>query len=40
MAAALPYCDAFLSGHSYTALQSLVGVIADDSGPTKRKRKN
>lgn len=38
MAAALPFCDAFVSGHSYTALQSLVGAIADDSAPTSRKR--
>ncbi len=39
MAAALPFCDAFLSGHSYTALQSLVGVIADDSTPLSERRK-
>ena len=37
MAAALPYCDAFVSGHSYRALQDLVRVIADDSDPISRK---
>lgn len=39
MAAALPFCDAFVSGHSYTALQDLVGVIADDNTRTSGKRK-
>lgn len=34
MAAALPYCDAFVSGHTYTALQDLVRVIADDTVPS------
>lgn len=38
MAAALPYCDAFVSGHSYAALQDLVRVIADDTSPATRKR--
>lgn len=33
MAAALPYCDAFVSGHTYSALQELVGVIAEDPAP-------
>jgi uncharacterized protein with von Willebrand factor type A (vWA) domain len=31
MAAALPYCDAFLSGHSLSALREVVDVIADAS---------
>jgi hypothetical protein len=30
MAAALPYCDAFVSGHSYSALQELVHAIGAD----------
>jgi uncharacterized protein with von Willebrand factor type A (vWA) domain len=38
MAAALPYCDAFISGHSYSALHELAGVVADDSTPSRRKR--
>lgn len=38
MAAALPYCDAFVSGHSYRALEDLVRVIADDTAPSQRKR--
>jgi uncharacterized protein len=38
MAAALPYCDAFVSGHNYSALQELVRVIADDSEPSRKKR--
>ncbi|MEZ3160526.1 VWA domain-containing protein [Microbacterium sp. BWT-B31] len=38
MAAALPYCDAFVSGHTYTALQDLVRVIADEGATTTRKR--
>ncbi|QAY72354.1 VWA domain-containing protein [Agromyces protaetiae] len=33
MAAALPYCDAFVSGHSYSALHELVRAIADDEAP-------
>jgi uncharacterized protein with von Willebrand factor type A (vWA) domain len=32
MAAALPYCDAFVSGHSYGALEQVVTAIRDD-GP-------
>ncbi len=32
MAAALPYCDAFVSGHSYRALAELAAAIRDD-GP-------
>ncbi|MFC4244299.1 VWA domain-containing protein [Gryllotalpicola reticulitermitis] len=30
MAAALPYCDAFVSGHSFAALRELVAVIAEE----------
>ena len=30
MAAALPYCDAFVSGHSYTALQEVAAAIRAD----------
>ncbi len=30
MAAALPYADAFVSGHSFTALQDLVRALGDD----------
>jgi hypothetical protein len=28
MRAALPYCDAFVSGHSFAALQEVVAAIA------------
>jgi uncharacterized protein with von Willebrand factor type A (vWA) domain len=38
MAAALPYCDAFVSGHNYAALQTLVRLIADETAPASRKR--
>jgi uncharacterized protein with von Willebrand factor type A (vWA) domain len=38
MAAALPYCDAFVSGHSFDALQELVRAIADDGSHTMGKR--
>ncbi|MGZ4541116.1 MAG: vWA domain-containing protein [Blastococcus sp.] len=30
MAAALPYCDAFVSGHSLAALERVVAVVRDD----------
>ena len=30
MAAALPYCDAFVSGHSLAALEQVVAAVADD----------
>jgi uncharacterized protein with von Willebrand factor type A (vWA) domain len=30
MAAALPYCDAFVSGHSYAALQDVARAIRAD----------
>lgn len=30
MAAALPYCDAFVSGHSFAALEQLVAAVAED----------
>ena len=32
MAAALPYCDAFVSGHSLAALERVVAAVRDDSG--------
>jgi len=32
MAAALPYCDAFVSGHSLAALERVVAVVRDDLG--------
>jgi uncharacterized protein with von Willebrand factor type A (vWA) domain len=31
MAAALPYCDAFVSGHSLAALEEVVRAVADDT---------
>jgi uncharacterized protein with von Willebrand factor type A (vWA) domain len=34
MAAALPYCDAFISGHSYTALTEVAAAIRGDGRPT------
>lgn len=34
MAAALPYCDAFVSGHSYSALHELIRAIGEDVVPT------
>ncbi|GAA4181500.1 vWA domain-containing protein [Gryllotalpicola koreensis] len=37
MAAALPYCDAFVSGHSFAALHELVRVIAADEPYRKRR---
>ena len=33
MAAALPYCDAFVSGHSYTALAEMAAAIRGDGPP-------
>jgi hypothetical protein len=39
MAAALPHCDAFVSGHSYTALQELVRAIGDDTVQASRDRR-
>jgi uncharacterized protein with von Willebrand factor type A (vWA) domain len=35
MAAALPYCDAFVSGHSVTALEQVVAAVADNSAPPR-----
>jgi uncharacterized protein with von Willebrand factor type A (vWA) domain len=32
MAAALPYCDAFVSGHSLAALEQVVAAVRDDAG--------
>jgi uncharacterized protein with von Willebrand factor type A (vWA) domain len=38
MAAALPYCDAFVSGHSLAALEEVVAAVgADDSWHDERK---
>jgi uncharacterized protein len=31
MAAALPYCDAFVSGHSLAALEDVVRAVGDDT---------
>jgi len=36
MAAALPYCDAFVSGHSLAALERVVAVVRDDLTPPPR----
>jgi uncharacterized protein len=30
MAAALPFCDAFVSGHSVAALEQVVAAVAED----------
>ena len=30
MAAALPFCDAFVSGHSLAALEDVVAAVRDD----------
>jgi uncharacterized protein with von Willebrand factor type A (vWA) domain len=38
MAAALPYCDAFVSGHSYTALTEVAAAIRG-KGQTSRERR-
>ncbi len=35
MAAALPYCDAFVSGHSYEALEEVAAAIRSDSGTSR-----
>jgi uncharacterized protein len=32
MAAALPYCDAFVSGHSMAALEQVVAAVREDAG--------
>lgn len=37
MAAALPHCDEFLSGHSFSALSRVVDTIADSSGRHPRR---
>jgi uncharacterized protein with von Willebrand factor type A (vWA) domain len=34
MAAALPYCDAFVSGHSYTALAEVAAAIRGEGQPS------
>jgi uncharacterized protein len=34
MRAALPYCDAFVSGHSLAALEQVVSAVAEEhAGP-------
>jgi uncharacterized protein len=33
MAAALPYCDAFVSGHDLAALERVVAAVRDDLAP-------
>lgn len=38
IAAALPYCDAFVSGHSYTALAELAAAIRGDDPPVPAGR--
>ena len=35
MAAALPYCDAFVSGHSYRALAEVAAAIRGDGPPSQ-----
>ena len=38
MAAALPYCDAFVSGHSYTALTEVAAAIRGDGHSSLERR--
>ncbi|MET1022396.1 MAG: VWA domain-containing protein [Arthrobacter sp.] len=40
MAAALPYCDAFVSGHSYTALAEVADAIRGHGRPSLKGRGN
>ncbi|HEX9086056.1 MAG TPA: VWA domain-containing protein [Arthrobacter sp.] len=40
MAAALPYCDAFVSGHNYTALAEVAAAIRGDGQPLCKERGN
>ncbi|WP_310056563.1 vWA domain-containing protein [Arthrobacter ginsengisoli] len=40
MAAALPYCDAFVSGHSYTALAEVAAAIRGEVRPPRTGRRN
>ncbi|HEX9227747.1 MAG TPA: VWA domain-containing protein, partial [Arthrobacter sp.] len=40
MAAALPYCDAFVSGHSYTALAEVAAAISGDGRSSLKGRGN
>ena len=35
MAAALPYCDAVVSGHTVAALADVVAAVRDDGGGTR-----
>lgn len=39
MAAALPYCDAFVSGHNYTALTEVAAAIRGDGQPLLKGRR-
>ena len=38
MVAALPYCDALVSGHSFQALDEVVEAIGARRGTTRRRR--
>jgi uncharacterized protein with von Willebrand factor type A (vWA) domain len=40
MAAALPYCDALVSGHSLAALTEVVDVVGAGRGETGSARRN
>jgi uncharacterized protein with von Willebrand factor type A (vWA) domain len=40
MAAALPYCDAFVSGHSVAALQEVLEAMSDPDGRPRPGRRN
>jgi uncharacterized protein with von Willebrand factor type A (vWA) domain len=40
MAAALPYCDAFVSGHTVVALEELMEAMADPDGGPRQGRRN
>lgn len=40
MAAALPYCDAFVSGHSYAALAEVAAAVRDGRGTTQERQGN
>lgn len=40
MAAALPYCDAFVSGHSYAALAEVAAAVRAGRGTIQERRRN
>lgn len=40
MAAALPYCDAFVSGHSYAALAEVADAVRAGRGTIKERQRN